>query len=65
MLELATLKLIGFPAAVLGTVPSGATHATMSERIVFAAEESSGVTRAVEFSRSAVITVPSGKLSAR
>ena len=51
MLELATLKLIGFPAAVRGTVPSGATHATMSERIVFAAEESSGVTRAVEFSR--------------
>ena len=51
MLEFATLILIGFPVAVRGTVPSGATHATMSERIVLALVPSSGVTRAVEFSR--------------
>ena len=43
--------VIGLPGVVFGTVPSGATQVTTSERIVVAFIPSSGVTRAVEFSR--------------
>jgi hypothetical protein len=55
---------IGFPGAVSGTVPSGATQERISVRIGSARVASSGVTRAGESSTNAVITVPLGNESA-
>ena len=46
-----TVNVIGLPVAVVGTVPSGATHATMSERIKFAGVVIKVLARVVEFSR--------------
>ena len=64
MLGLEIVNVKGLPSAVTGTVPSGATHATTSERIRFAGVVINVLARVVEFSRYAVITVPSGRPSA-
>ena len=64
MLEFLTVITIGFPEAVSGTVPSGATQAIIKERIGEAAVCSNVVTRSGEFSKYAVITVPSGSAPA-
>ena len=64
MLELLTVITIGLPATVSGTVPSGATQAITKERIGVAVVCRSELTRVVESSKYAVITVPSGSAPA-